>query len=90
MAEAKRLNLGLRMDIIDGMIKRYSAVGAAKKLSNDDEQSGFIKLVSENRADLTFEYLTARSHFAQLFDKPTIANAKNKLKPYIGIAVDQL
>jgi hypothetical protein len=88
MQEARNLNLGIRMDIIEGMIKRYTAVGAARKLSNDDEQSGFIKLVTVNRADLTIEYLTAKSHFEKLFDKVTIKNAKAKLYPYIGDKVN--
>jgi hypothetical protein len=82
MSEVDQLKLGIRMNIIDGMIKRYSAVGAARKLSNDPEQSGFIKLVTVNRADLTFEYMTARREFSQLFDPVTIKNAKNKLRPY--------
>jgi hypothetical protein len=90
MAQADNLHLGIRMNIIDGMIKRYSAVGAARKLSNDPEQSGFIKLVTVNRADLTFEYLTARREFSPLFDPVTIKNAKNKLRPYIGNAVDSI
>jgi hypothetical protein len=80
----------LRMDIIQNMIDRYTAVGAAKKLSNDDEQSGFIKLVTINRADLTFEHHTARSRFQKLFDKTTIKNAKEKLRPYLGNEVDNL
>lgn len=90
MAQADNLRLGIRMNIIDGMIKRYSAVGAARKLSNDPEQSGFLKLVTEKRADLTFEYMTARKEFAQLFDPLTIKNAKNKLRPYIGSLVDSI
>lgn len=90
MQQAKNLHIGIRMDIIDGMIKRYTAVGAARKLSNDDEQSGFRKLVTVNRADLTFEYLTAKSRFSSLFDKVTIKNAKDKLRPYIGNQVDNI
>lgn len=90
MAEAENLHLGIRMDIIDGMIRHYTAVGAARKLSNDDEQSGFLKLVTVNRADLTFEYLTAKASHARLFDKVTIRNAKNKLRRYIGDAVDHI
>ena len=90
MHEADSLRLGLRMDIIRNMINRYTAVGAARKLSNDPEQSGFLKLVAENRADLTFEYLTARSEFAPLFDKATIKSAKEKLRPYLREAVDKL
>jgi phosphatidylserine/phosphatidylglycerophosphate/cardiolipin synthase-like enzyme len=90
MAQASKEDRSIRMDIIDGMIKRYTAVGAAKKLSNDSEQSGFIKLVSINRAYLTFEYLTAKSRFEKLFDKTTIKNAKAKLRPYIDKQVDNL
>ena len=90
MHEASLLNIGLRMDIIHGMIIKYTAVGAAKKLSNDTEQSGFLKLVAENRIDLTFEYLTAQSHFASLFDKETIRHAKEKLRPYLRNIVDTL
>lgn len=90
LTEALYVDKSLRMDIIENMISRYTAVGAAKKLSNDDEQSGFIKLITNNRPDLTFEYLTAKSRFAKLFDKVTIKNAKEKLRPYIGKEVDSL
>lgn len=90
MVIAAELNLGIRMSIIDGMIKRYTAVGAAKKLSNNAEQSGFKKLMEVNRSELTFEYLTARERFAPLFDKLTIRNAKEKLRPYLRDAVDAL
>jgi phosphatidylserine/phosphatidylglycerophosphate/cardiolipin synthase-like enzyme len=88
MEEAKLLNLGLRLDIVRNMIKKYTAVGAAKKLSNDAEQSGFLKLVAENRIDLTFEYFTAKSCFASLFDRETIKHAKDKLRPYLREEVD--
>jgi phosphatidylserine/phosphatidylglycerophosphate/cardiolipin synthase-like enzyme len=90
MNEANSLRLGLRKSIIDDLIKRYTAVGAARKLSNDSEQSGFLKLVAENRADLTFEYLTAKSKFAKLFDAVTIKNAKEKLRPYLRDKVNDL
>lgn len=88
MRETEQIGVKLRFNIVYGMIKRYTAVGAATKLSNDDEQSGFLKLIEINRPDLTFEYLTAKTKFARLFDKNTIENAKKKLFPYIGRAID--
>lgn len=72
------------------MTKRYTAVGAAAKLSNDGNQSGFIKLIEINRADLTFEYMVSKSRFQKLFDKQTILSAKKKLFPYIGEKVENL
>lgn len=90
LSEVESLRLGIKIDIITSMIKRYTAVGAARKLSNDQEQSGFIKLVSINRADLTFEYMTAKSEYSLLFDKVTIKNAKAKLHPYIGRKVNEI
>jgi phosphatidylserine/phosphatidylglycerophosphate/cardiolipin synthase-like enzyme len=90
MEEARLLDLGLRLDIVRNMIKRYTAVGAAKKLSNDTEQSGFLKLAAENRIDLTFEYFTAKSCFASLFDQGTINHAKEKLRPYLRDKVNFL
>lgn len=90
MQKASALDHTIRMDIIGNMIARYTAVGAAKKLSNNDEQSGFRKLVMINKAELTFEYFTAKAHFSKLFDKCTIENARKKLRPYIGNQVDNL
>ena len=90
MKEAATLDIMLNMNIIDDLIRRYTAVGAAIKLSNDPEQSGFRKLVAIRREDLTFEYHTALRRFAPLFDKKTIRNAKEKLRPYLRNKVDEL
>lgn len=90
MRETERIGVKLRFDIVYGMIRRYTAVGAAAKLSNDAEQSGFLKLIEINRADLTFEYLTSKAVFAKLFDKRTVDSAKNKLYRYIGDEVNMI
>jgi phosphatidylserine/phosphatidylglycerophosphate/cardiolipin synthase-like enzyme len=94
MAEARRLNaeykLGMRFEIIENLIKRYTAVGAAAYLSNRKEQSGYLKIASINKIDLTFEYLVAKSKYAPLFHHNTVNNANDKLRPYLRKAVDGL
>jgi phosphatidylserine/phosphatidylglycerophosphate/cardiolipin synthase-like enzyme len=90
MQEAKRLVPSLSLDIIDSMTKRYTAVGAAAKLSNDKAQSGFIKLIEINKAELTFEYMVAKVKYRKIFDKTTVNNAKKKLFPFIGQLAEEL
>jgi phosphatidylserine/phosphatidylglycerophosphate/cardiolipin synthase-like enzyme len=94
MAEARLLNsehkLGMHFEIIENLIKRYTAVGAAAYLSNRKEQSGYLKIASINKIDLTFEYLVAKSKYAPLFHHNTINNAKEKLRPYLRGEVDNL
>ena len=94
IAEARKVNdeyqLKISFKIVEDLIRRYTAIGAAAKLSLDPEQGGFQKIVGANRPDLTFEYLVAKSQFAPLFNKRVIQKAKDKLRPSLKSAVDNL
>lgn len=82
ISTAAQIGLTVNFDRLQAKISQYTAVGAARKLSNAPAQTGFINLAALHKLQLSFEYLVTRPKFAVLFDTITISNAKLKLKEY--------
>ncbi len=82
MQEGQRLGVKVNFDRLKQKIDRYTAVGAAKELSNKEPQTGFIELAAIHKLSLSFECLVVNPRFAILFDKGTIRRAEEKLRAY--------
>lgn len=80
--EATKEGLAVNLFNLQAKIKRYSAAGAARILTNAPEQSGFLQLAEMRRLDLSFESLVVNPKFKTLFDSRTIENARVKLRKY--------
>jgi hypothetical protein len=79
-----RAGVHINYDNLYGMIKRYTAVGAAKMLATSQDgkkiQNGLKQLKKKNLVNLSFEHLIIQPDFKELFDEHTIKLAKEKLE----------
>jgi hypothetical protein len=82
ISAAQTLSLNINFDRLQNKIKQFTAVGAAKKLSNAEPQTGFEELAAIRKLELSFESLVVEEEFAALFDRNTKQHAMEKLKKY--------
>lgn len=62
------------------MLNDYGAIGVAKKLIKaSNPQSGFRRLINENRVDLTMEKIMLEEQFSSLFTEGELEAARYRL-----------